>query len=66
MRILIETNRTSYIDEVLIIICKEYKKIDENVCLGAVAEYKVIKLIKNLVYFILLECSDRNLDYITS
>ncbi|CAF0981469.1 unnamed protein product [Rotaria sordida] len=40
IRILIETNRTSHLDDVLLFICKEYKKIEQNVCIGAVHEYK--------------------------
>ena len=42
MRILLDLNETSIIDDALLVVCKEYKKIDENVCLGAVSEYKVI------------------------
>ncbi|CAF3066537.1 unnamed protein product [Rotaria socialis] len=42
MRVLIMINRTDLIDDVAIRFCKYYKLLDENVCLGAVKEYKNI------------------------
>lgn len=51
MRVLIDLNQTSFIDEALLVVCKEYKKIDENVCLGAVSEYRVIDLLEIRVSF---------------
>ncbi len=38
-------------NEVLLIICVEYEKIDENVCLGAVHEYEVKKFFLINIYF---------------
>lgn len=51
MRVFIDLNRTSFIDEALLVVCKEYKAIDENVCLGAVSEYKVRDLLEIRVGF---------------
>ena len=44
MRVLIRINRSDLIDDVAIRFCKTYKLLDENVCLGAVNEYKVVSL----------------------
>ncbi|CAF5018539.1 unnamed protein product, partial [Rotaria sp. Silwood1] len=40
MRALIKINRSDLIDDVAIRFCKYYKLLDQNVCLGAVNEYK--------------------------
>ncbi|CAF2554038.1 unnamed protein product [Rotaria sp. Silwood2] len=40
MRALIRINRSDLIDDVAIRFCKYYKLLDQNVCLGAVNEYK--------------------------
>ncbi|CAF1108747.1 unnamed protein product [Adineta steineri] len=40
MRLLIKINRSELIDDVAIRFCKLYKLLDENVCVGAVNEYK--------------------------
>jgi hypothetical protein len=47
MRILIEINRTDLIDDVALKFCKFYILLDQNVCLGAVNEYKVNFLVVN-------------------
>ncbi|CAF0924132.1 unnamed protein product [Rotaria sp. Silwood1] len=39
IRLLLELNQTSLIDEVVGIFCREYILLDENVCLGAAHEY---------------------------
>lgn len=41
MRLLIKINRSDLIDDVAVKFCKYYKLLDENVCYGAVNEYKV-------------------------
>ena len=41
MRILVKINRSDLIDDVATRFCKIYKLLDENVCFGAVNEYKV-------------------------
>ncbi|CAF1215109.1 unnamed protein product [Adineta steineri] len=40
IRILIATNQTEHFDSVLMFVCNEYKKIDVDVCVGAVHLYK--------------------------
>ncbi|CAF1012169.1 unnamed protein product, partial [Didymodactylos carnosus] len=39
-RVLIERNQSQHIENVAITFCKEFKLIDESVCIGAVHEYK--------------------------
>lgn len=41
MRILIRINRSDLIDDVALQFCKDYKLLDQNVCVGAVNEFKV-------------------------
>jgi hypothetical protein len=47
MRLLIRINRTDLIDDVALRFCKYYVLLDENVCLGAVHEYRVNFLLFN-------------------
>lgn len=51
---MIYTNKTAIVNETLVVVCKEYKKLDENVCLGAAHEYEVKIVLfnnKDLVFF---------------
>jgi len=41
VRLLIEANQTTHIENVVNEFCKEFKLIDVDVCMGAVHEYKV-------------------------
>jgi hypothetical protein len=41
MRLLIKIHRPDLIDDVAVRFCEFYKLLNENVCLGAVHEYKV-------------------------
>ncbi|CAF1110198.1 unnamed protein product [Rotaria sp. Silwood1] len=45
VRLLIETNQTIHIENVVNGFCREFKLIDIDVCIGAVHEYKVQKFI---------------------
>jgi len=53
----LELNDTTLIDEAVSIFCKEYKLLDEDVCIGATNEYTVKNFIdsfqkKKLLLFI--------------
>ena len=41
MKLLIETNETDHVENIVNNFCKEFKLLDVDVCMGAVHEYKV-------------------------
>ena len=41
VRLLLELNQTTLIDESISVFCEEYKSLDRDVCLGAAHEYLV-------------------------
>ena len=50
MRVLLELNETTLIDDGVNIFCDVYKKLDRSVCLGAAYEYIVRIFIRSTVF----------------